>query len=318
MGNNNINNMPLVSIVTPNYNGMPFLKTTIESIRNQDYPNIEHIVFDGHSTDGSVELLKSYPEIKWVSEKDKGQSHALNKGFAIARGEIIGWLNSDDTYTDGAIKKAVNFLLENPSVDMVGTDVNIIDENDFIIGKATGGDVNVFDLLKRNLIKQPSLFMKRVVLEKLSGVNEDFHYIMDQEFWVRAFMNGIRFKYLENECFANFRLIKGTKTFDAGPAFNLEWHKYTLTILQNDYFSHLTDSQKNDLISYSYMKLYFSRMQLAFSMNDKISAIKFYFKSIISQPSVIFNLGLTKLLLLGILNRKHDMLLKFKRNVKKL
>lgn len=311
------NSFPLVSIITPAYNAMPFLKTTIESVKNQEYPNLHHIVFDGGSKDNSVEVLKSYSHLTWFSEKDRGQSHALNKGFAIAKGEIIGWLNADDTYTPGAINKAVSFLLNHPEYDMVGTDVNIIDENDIITGMAIGGETDAVDLLRRNVIKQPSLFMRRTVLDKLSGVNEDFHYIMDQEFWVRAFMNGFTYKYLPGECYANFRLIKGTKTFDAGPAFNEEWHNYTLEIINQPYYNFLSASQKNTILSYSFMKLNFSKMQLAFSMHEKLRAIKYYFTTIWSQPSIALNLSLTKLLILGLINKKHNMLTKFEKNASK-
>jgi glycosyltransferase involved in cell wall biosynthesis len=308
---------PLVSIITPAYNAMPYLKTTIESVLNQEYPNLEHIVYDGGSKDNSVELLRSYTHLTWVSEKDRGQSHALNKGFAIAKGEIIGWLNADDTYTQGAINKAVRFLMKHPEYDMIGTDVNIIDENDLLIGKAIGAETDVVDLLGRNVIKQPSLFMRRRVVDTLKGVREDFNYIMDQEFWIRAFMNGFTYKYLEGECYANFRLIKGTKTFDAGPAFNEEWHNYTLTVLSNPYFNFLNSSEKRNILSFSFMNLYFSKMQLAINSNKKLEAILYYFKSIFSQPRIIFNLGLTKLLLYGLFERRHNLLAKFEKNESK-
>jgi glycosyltransferase involved in cell wall biosynthesis len=305
---------PLVSIITPNYNGMPYLLATIESVRKQNYPNLEHIIFDGASSDGSVELLKSYPEIIWISEKDRGQSHALNKGFALAKGNIIGWLNSDDTYTDGTITKAVGFLIDHPEYDMVGTDVNIVDENDVVVGKAIGDDTDAVDLLKRNVIKQPSLFMRRAVLEKLNGVNENYHYIMDQEFWVRAFMNGFTYKYLKGECFANFRLIKGTKTFDNGLYFVEEWHDFTLSIINNSFYNFLGDREKNILLSNSLMKLYFSKMLLAINSKNKFEAISFYFKTIKSKPSVILNLGLTRILILGMFNKQYNILSKFKKN----
>lgn len=309
------NNYPLVSIVTPNYNGMPYLKTTIESVKSQKYPKLEHIIFDGASSDGSVELLKSYPEIIWFSEKDRGQSHALNKGFALVKGEFIGWLNSDDTYTEGAIGKALDFLLSHPEYDMVGTDVNIIDENDLIIGKAIGGDTDAVDLLRRNVIKQPSLFMRKTVLDKLKGVNEDFHYIMDQEFWVRAFMNGFTYKYLPGECYANFRLIKGTKSYDAGPSFNKEWHNFTINILNHPFFNILLEKQKQNIKSFSLMKYNFSQMQLMLNLGLKLKALKYYFLTIYSKPTIIFNLGLTKLLFWGILNLNYDRLKKYRKNL---
>lgn len=305
---------PLVSIITPNYNGMPYLLATIESVKKQNYPNLEHIIFDGASSDGSVELLKSYPEIIWISEKDRGQSHALNKGFALAKGNIIGWLNSDDTYTEGTITKAVGFLIDHPEYDMVSTDVNIVDENDVVVGKTFGDDTDAVDLLKRNVIKQPSLFMRRAVLEKLNGVNENYHYIMDQEFWVRAFMNGFTYKYLKGECFANFRLIKGTKTFDNGLYFVEEWHDFTLSIINHSFYNFLGDREKNILLSNSLMKLYFSKMLLAINSKNKFEAISLYFKAIKSKPSVILNLGLTRILILGIFNKQYNILSKFKKN----
>jgi glycosyltransferase involved in cell wall biosynthesis len=309
------NSFPLVSIITPAYNAMPYLKFNIESVLNQNYPNLEHIIFDGGSKDNSIDILQSYSHLIWISEKDGGQSHALNKGFAIAKGEFIGWLNADDTFNVEAIKKAVKFLINHPEFDMVGTDINIIDENDLVIGRAIGGNTNVIDLLKRNLIKQPSVFMRRSVIETLKGVNENFHYIMDQEFWIRAFMYGFRYKYLPGEFYANFRLIKGTKTFESAPAFNEEWHSYTLSILNDTYFHFLNESEKKNIINNSYMKLYFSKMQLAFIKGEKFNATYYYLKSILSSPSSIFNLSLTKLLILGLVNKKHDIILKFKKNV---
>src|SRR5512137_1476425 len=118
---------PLVSVVTPSYNAMPYIKDTIESINNQDYPAIEHIIMDGNSTDGTQELLRQYPNLIWVSEPDRGQSHALNKAFKLVHGDIIGWLNADDTYQPGAIATAVKNLSENPEYDLVYSDLQIID-----------------------------------------------------------------------------------------------------------------------------------------------------------------------------------------------
>ena len=98
---------PLVSVVTPSYNQGRYIEETIQSVLNQDYFRIEHIVVDGGSTDETLSVLKKYPHLKWVSEPDRGQSHAINKGFQIAKGEIAAWLNSDDTYLPGAVTAAV-------------------------------------------------------------------------------------------------------------------------------------------------------------------------------------------------------------------
>ena len=101
---------PLISIITPSFNQGKFIEQTILSVLNQHYPNFEHIIIDGGSTDGSIEILKKYPHLIWKSEKDRGQSEALNKGFEVAKGEIIGWLNSDDVYLDDTLFKVTGYL----------------------------------------------------------------------------------------------------------------------------------------------------------------------------------------------------------------
>jgi glycosyltransferase involved in cell wall biosynthesis len=178
-------NNPLVSIITPSYNQADYIEQTILSVQSQDYPHIEHIVVDGGSTDGTVEILKKYPHLKWTSEKDKGQSDAINKGFKRAQGEIIGWLNSDDLYEAGAISRSANYFHDHPEVDLVYTDFHYIDDK----GKHLFTEkVSQFDYQRQlnelNLIPQPTAFFRKSVFDA-GYLNESYHYAMDYEFWLR-------------------------------------------------------------------------------------------------------------------------------------
>ena len=127
---------PLVSIITPSRNQAPFLEATIQSVLAQDYPEIEYLVIDGDSTDGSLDIIKRYQKrlAYWVSEPDLGQTDAINKGFAHANGEIFAWLNSDDLLLPGAITEAVDFLVKHPETGMVYGDADFIDETGRVIG----------------------------------------------------------------------------------------------------------------------------------------------------------------------------------------
>ena len=152
---------PLVSIVTPSYNKGSFVEETILSIKNQTYPHIEHIVMDGGSTDGTLDIMRKYSDsITWISEPDKGQSDAINKGWRMAKGEILAYLNADDTYMPWAVETAMKFLEQNPDLDMVYGDCNIINEQGTVIDRYPSTE---FDLIKlassQNMIPQPTVFL---------------------------------------------------------------------------------------------------------------------------------------------------------------
>ncbi len=211
-----------VSIITPCLNAEKFIRDTIESVNGQDYLSIEHIVVDGGSTDGTIESLKSNPHLRWISETDNGQSHALNKGFAMARGEIIGWLNADDTYAPGAVSTAVDYLTRHPETDMVCSDMWIIDENGARLRLARGKPFDLVELLTENYVRQSTVFFRKCLLDEVGGVNEALHYCMDRELWLRIGV-GHRIDYLPNHIGANFRIYLGTKTSLYTPKFVAEW-----------------------------------------------------------------------------------------------
>ena len=179
---------PLVSIVTPSYNQGRFIEDTILSVKNQDYPNIEHIIVDGGSTDNTLEILKKYEgtyNMRWISEPDEGQSDAINKGFRMAKGEIIGWLNSDDVYfTRDVISYVVKEFLKNPKIDVIYGDNVYIDKNGNFLGirKMLWWSYN--RALRGVIPSQPSAFFRREVVKKFQ-LNKDLNFVMDLEFWLK-------------------------------------------------------------------------------------------------------------------------------------
>lgn len=183
-----MNRRPLVSIVTPSLNQGRFIRATIESILVQDYPNLEYWVMDGGSTDETVEILESYgDQIRWRSEPDNGQSQAVNKGWKCSNGDILGWVNADDLLEPFAVWSAVEKLSAKQSVGAVYGDTFYIDEVDKIIQPYSTRTYNYEALVSEteNFIPQPSVFIRRTVLEKTGFLNERLHYVMDYDLWLR-------------------------------------------------------------------------------------------------------------------------------------
>jgi len=181
-------NQPLVTIVTPTYNQASTLKQTIESVLSQDYPHVQYIVIDGASTDATCDILKQYDgQLQWISEKDKGQTDAIAKGFARAQGQMIAWLNSDDMYTPKAISTAVKALTQNPHTDLVYGDVDWLTHSGEFIAKCVSTEpYNRHRLLHvSNFICQPTTFFNRSAYEAVGGVDRDLEYVMDYDLWLK-------------------------------------------------------------------------------------------------------------------------------------
>lgn len=180
--------LPLVTIITPSYNQAIFLEETIQSVLSQNYPNLEYFIIDGGSTDGSVEIIRKYADrlAWWVSEKDKGQGDALNKGFSRANGSIIAWINSDDYYLPGAITAAVNALQASPEAGMVFGDVISIDAAGVPFNIMTFAPWGLDELMQFNIIGQPGVFMRHEVLKRAGYLDISYHYLLDHELWLRV------------------------------------------------------------------------------------------------------------------------------------
>jgi len=306
-----VNKTPLVSIVTPAYNAMPYIVETIESVRKQQYPSIEHIIFDGGSTDGTIELLKNSPGLVWVSEPDLGQSDALNKSFRRAQGEIIGWLNADDTYQPDTVATAVKFLIEHPEVDLVHGDMQIIDENSHLVGVSRGEPFDLVTILFRNGIKQPTVFMRRKVVEKLGGVDEQLHYVMDRDLWLRAGLF-FTFGYLPGLPLANFRLCPGTKSFEQTPNFRLEWQQVLERVNNDINFKKIPVPIKLKALRKNRAAYYLAHLIRAIEQQDRKMILHYFLQTTIHDWQIIFNRGMWLLILKGVLGIKHDRLGRFR------
>jgi glycosyltransferase involved in cell wall biosynthesis len=187
---------PLVSIITPSFNQARYLEQTIQSVLGQGYVHMEYLLVDGASTDGSLEIIRKYADKFewWVSEPDTGQAEAINKGLRRAKGEIVAWLNSDDIYLPGAIEKAVAVFEAQPDLGLVFGDVLAIDADGQTSNHLRYGDWSLPDLMAFRVIGQPSVFMRRSVLEQAGYLDLSYHYLLDHHLWLRMTqMAGMRY-----------------------------------------------------------------------------------------------------------------------------
>jgi glycosyltransferase involved in cell wall biosynthesis len=179
---------PLVSIVTPSYNQAHFLETTIKSVLSQDYPEIEYIIVDGGSKDSSSEIIRRYANrlAWWVSEKDEGQSAAINKGFTHAHGGILAWLNSDDIYHPGAVSEAIAHLNRHPEAGMVYGDADLIDDEGRKFGKFASRQTDYRRMLRGSVhIPQATTFFRADLFRKMGCLDASMFFAFDYNLWVR-------------------------------------------------------------------------------------------------------------------------------------
>lgn len=181
--------LPKISIITPSFNQGQYLEETILSVLNQDYPALEFFIIDGGSTDGSVEIIKKYANrlTYWESKPDRGQSHAINKGFRMASGEIVGWLNSDDLLAPGALKVVAQAWQKNPRLGLISGQTEIIDQAGKPTGNIFGSEPNVINSLlsSENPVSQPSTFFSISALKEVGFLDETLHMSMDWDLWLR-------------------------------------------------------------------------------------------------------------------------------------
>jgi glycosyltransferase involved in cell wall biosynthesis len=217
--------MKKISIITPSFNQGKYLEQTIDSVLSQNYPDLEYLIIDGGSTDNSVEIIKKHEKYLtyWVSEKDNGQSHAINKGLKMANGEIVNWINSDDWYNPNALQKVADYFNDD-NVLVVSGRSDVWKSGKF---KVCNPGVDVYPNLEKTVgwarIDQPETFFRMSAVKKMGFLNETLHFVMDREWWIRFLMYFGQENVLKVEdVFVNFRLHEDSKTFNYQTHFDNE------------------------------------------------------------------------------------------------
>ena len=278
--------LPLVSIVTPSYNTGAFIQETILSVKKQTYPRIEHIIIDGGSTDNTLDVIKEYKgtyNMHWVSEPDNGQSDAINKGWRMAKGEILGWLNGDDTYMPWAVETVVKFLNDHPDVGMVYGDCNTVNERNKLVQRCKAKKFNLKEMLCRgNTLPQPAAFLRREVLDEVGYLDTNLHFAMDFDLWIRI---GLEFKVEHiSQFLANFRRCSGTKSMDEAYKFAPELLYILDKIFADPRLPEEIRALRRRAYSLAHFKFcadYLSQRQIKVARKHLVKAIRLYPRNLV-------------------------------------
>ncbi len=227
----NIMPWPKISVITPSFNQGKFIEKTIRSVLEQNYPNLEYIVIDGGSNDNTLEVLKKYDEqIEWVSEPDNGQTEAINKGLRRSTGQILSYLNSDDTHQPQTLKVVADYFINNPESKFVFGRGRLIDAQDQEIGFYADAPTNSTVLARHCTISQPTAFWRREVYDEIGEFDECYQFSMDYEYWIRV-AKKYDLDYLSDKILANTRIHQEAKT----KAFTHKLHKDAVRAVRQHY-----------------------------------------------------------------------------------
>ena len=284
-------NLPKVSIITPSYNQAQFLEETIQSVISQDYPDIEYIIIDGGSIDGSVEIIKKYESriSYWVSEKDRGQADAINKGFAIATGEYIGWLNSDDCLSPGAIKKVVEAFMLNPDVEFIYGD---IDQGESLLAsqKLRGQETSLEQMLISGSvpIPQQGSMWRRSALGKIGTLGTEWHVVLDMEFFMRTVLK-CKSQYLP-VTLGFFRYHADSKSISQMARWIDELPQmYQIFLARNDLPGHLAGLKRRAMA-----RILLTCASLSFRVGSYFRGGVFLFRSFVVSPFLFVRPGVIR------------------------
>jgi glycosyltransferase involved in cell wall biosynthesis len=220
--------LPRITLVTPSYQQAAFLDATIQSVIDQRYPKLEYLIYDGGSTDGSVDIIRQRSEVidYWQSQPDGGQSAAINSGWRRATGDIVGWLNSDDQLAAGALRRIGQLFLDHPEADLIYGRMELIDPTGRMLGTIGEPFRRRTMLLSHNVVPQPAAFVRRRALDRVGWLDESLRYVMDLDLWLR--LAAVRPPVAVPETFARSVVHEATKTFSGRDAMAAERHAVRL------------------------------------------------------------------------------------------
>lgn len=228
--------LPKISIVTPSYNQGNYIEETILSVINQNYPNFEYIIIDGGSTDNTVDIIRKYGDkiTYWVSEPDRGQTHAINKGFEKCSGEIFNWLNSDDFLEPGALFKIASHFAEDNIDVLLGKEKRIGAEGNFLnYSQGTTIHEALSDTIGRCHIDQSSTYFRREKLVDIFPLKEELHYLMDGEMWMRYLLRwGQERVKKTDDILLSFRLHTNSKSVSAKKEFQIDKNTFENSLVE--------------------------------------------------------------------------------------
>lgn len=217
--------LPKITVVTPSFNQADYLERTILSVLNQGYPNLEYIIIDGGSTDGSVEIIKKYADkiAYWESKADNGQAHAINKGLNLATGDWVCWQNSDDIFYPKCFELLAKKIIKNPNLDLIIGDINLVDESDNVLRRMCYVKPTYGALLAEGMVlTNQAAFWKRDLHNKVGVLNEDMHYGFDFEWFLRLLKYSKKVDHIPSTLGA-LRLHSQTKTSLNQDGFEFEY-----------------------------------------------------------------------------------------------
>lgn len=277
---------PLVSIITPSYNQAQFIEEAIRSVLLQGYPNLEYIIIDGGSTDGTLEIMRKYERwlANWLSEADRGQAHAVNKGWQMAHGDVLGWLNSDDRYVPGALSRVARAFSAAPSPALIYGDCATITDRNERTGVKDMAAYDLESLLCGKNMGQPAVFVSRSTVARVGYLNEDLQYALDFEYFLRiwsAFPVEV-FRYVR-AVLAESREWSGTKSMSMARRFGGEYKQALDSLFKRENLPQRVWGLRHRAYSRS---VYLRQARLNYQAGHLLGALNEFVKALLWEPEL--------------------------------